>query len=201
MLSRGRGGNATSPEPPPPRQSTWATTSRCLRQPPRATRPRGAAAGPRSPGRTHEVWTNRATALGAMGTGRIGHWAGWAHLENVKMVYPAPSVLRREEGARLAGEIMAASMVCVRTRPRTLKLERLLHLPCPNYICEGQSCHGAQRHLLNDKRLQLGGQVRQREDGRRAAICPVGRRAAARAHDRRKSKHQNRWRPVVSLAR
>ena len=81
---------------------------------------------------------------------------------------PMCLLARRRHG--VAGEVVAAPVVGVRLRPRVAVPQAALHPRRPVGVREREAGHRAQRHLLDDERLLLVGEVgdaEARHDGRR----------------------------------
>ena len=94
-------------------------------------------------------------------------------LQHVQVVLPGPLAYWRDGGTGIAGEVVAATVVGVRLRPRAAAPQAALHHRRPVGVREREAGHRAQRHLLDDERLQLKGEVVDAEGRRR-------RRAARR---------------------
>jgi len=92
-------------------------------------------------------------------------------------VLPAPLVDWRNGRTGIAGEVVAAPVVGVRLRPRTTARQATLHHRRPVGVGEREADHRTERHLLDDERLQLKGEVEDAE-GRRRPL------PAARRHQR-----------------
>ena len=95
-------------------------------------------------------------------------------LQHVQVVLPGPLAYWRDGGTGIAGEVVAAPVVGIRVRPRATVLQAALYHRRPVGVREREAGHRAERHLLDDERLQLKGEVEDAEDRRRTAWCGCG---------------------------
>ena len=102
----------------------------------------------------------------------------------MQVVLPGPLAHWRDGGTRIAGEVVAAPVVGVRVRPRAAAPQAALHHRRPVGVREREAGHRAERHLLDDERLQLKWEVedaegrRRRRAARRGAAASSGRGGA-----------------------